>query len=95
MNNKIITRFAPSPTGFLHIGGARSALFNYLFAKQNGGQILLRIEDTDAERNKDEYTQAILDGFDWRDLKFDDTKKQSDNFAIHRKYLEKLILFIL
>ncbi len=91
MNNKIITRFAPSPTGFLHIGGARSALFNYLFAKQNGGQILLRIEDTDAERNKDEYTQAILDGFDWLDLKFDDTKKQSDNFSIHRKYLEKLI----
>lgn len=89
--NKIITRFAPSPTGFLHIGGARSALFNYFFAKQNNGNIVLRIEDTDTERNKDEYTQAIIDGFDWLDLKFDDTKKQSDNFSIHTKYLEKLI----
>lgn len=89
--NKVITRFAPSPTGFLHIGGARSALFNYFFAKQNTGKILLRIEDTDTERNKDEYTQAILNGFDWLDLKFDDTKKQSDNFSIHTKYLEKLI----
>ena len=91
MNNKVITRFAPSPTGFLHIGGARSALFNYFFTKQNNGKIVLRIEDTDTERNKDEYTQAIIDGFDWLDLKFNDTKKQSDNFSIHKKYLEKLI----
>lgn len=89
--NKIVTRFAPSPTGFLHIGGARSALFNYFFTKQKEGEIILRIEDTDAERNKEEYTQAILDGFDWLGLKFDDTKKQSDNFSIHTKYLEKLI----
>ncbi|MDQ1282193.1 MAG: glutamyl-tRNA synthetase [Patescibacteria group bacterium] len=89
--NKIVTRFAPSPTGFLHIGGARSALFNYFFTKQKGGKIILRIEDTDAERNKDEYTQAIIDGFDWLGLKFDDTKKQSDNFPTHKKYLEKLI----
>ena len=89
--NKIVTRFAPSPTGFLHIGGARSALFNYLFTKQKDGKIILRIEDTDQERNKEEYTQAIIDGFDWLDLKFDETKKQSDNFSIHKKYLEKLI----
>ena len=59
------TRFAPSPTGLLHIGGARSALFNYLFSRHHGGQYLLRIEDTDRERSKPEYTQAILDGLDW------------------------------
>lgn len=91
MNNKIVTRFAPSPTGFLHIGGARTALFNYLYTKQNNGKIILRIEDTDTERNKDEYTVGIIDIFNWLDLKFDDTKKQSDNFSIHRQYLEKLI----
>lgn len=90
-NNKIITRFAPSPTGFLHIGGARSALFNYIYTKQKGGKILLRIEDTDLERNKDKFTEGIFKAFEWLDLKFDDTKKQSDNFPIHRKYLEKLI----
>jgi len=54
MKNKIRTRFAPSPTGYLHIGGYRTALFNYLFAKQNGGDFILRIEDTDNERNKKE-----------------------------------------
>ncbi len=59
------TRFAPSPTGLLHIGGARSALFNYLFSRHHGGQYLIRIEDTDRERSKPEYTQAILDGLDW------------------------------
>ncbi len=91
MKDKIITRFAPSPTGFLHIGGARSALFNYLYTKQNLGKIILRIEDTDTERNKEEYTQGILEAFKWLDLEFDEIKKQSDNFKIHRQYLEKLI----
>jgi glutamyl-tRNA synthetase len=59
------TRFAPSPTGLLHIGSARSALFNYLFSRHHGGEYLIRIEDTDRERSKDEYTQAILEGLDW------------------------------
>ncbi|MFO0743610.1 MAG: glutamate--tRNA ligase family protein [Candidatus Paceibacterota bacterium] len=90
-NKQIVTRFAPSPTGFLHIGGARTALFNYLFTKQKDGKIILRIEDTDTERNREEYTTGIIEIFNWLDLKFDDTKKQSDNFAIHRQYLEKLI----
>ena len=90
-NKQIVTRFAPSPTGFLHIGGARTALFNYLFTKQKGGKIILRIEDTDTERNREEYTTGIIDIFNWLDFKFDETKKQSDNFAIHRQYLEKLI----
>lgn len=89
--NKIITRFAPSPTGFLHLGGARSALFNYLYTKQKGGKIILRIEDTDLERNKEEFTEGIYKAFEWLDFKFDNIKKQSDNFPIHKKYLEKLI----
>lgn len=90
-NKQIVTRFAPSPTGFLHVGGARSALFNYLFTKQKQGKIILRIEDTDTERNKPEFTEGIFNAFKWLDLNFDETKKQSDNFKIHRDYLEKLI----
>jgi glutamyl-tRNA synthetase len=64
----VVTRFAPSPTGFLHIGGARTALFNYLFAKHHGGQFLLRIEDTDRARSTDAAMAAILDGMAWLDL---------------------------
>ncbi|MEN9338301.1 MAG: hypothetical protein RI945_26 [Candidatus Parcubacteria bacterium] len=90
-NKQIITRFAPSPTGFLHIGGARTALFNYIFTKQNNGKIILRIEDTDTERNKEEYTTGIIEIFNWLEFKFNETKKQSDNFKIHREYLEKMI----
>ncbi len=87
----IITRFAPSPTGFLHVGGARSALFNYLYTRQNKGKIFLRIEDTDKERSKPEYTQGIFDAFKWLGLQFDDTVIQSANLANHKKYLEKLL----
>jgi len=58
---KIVTRFPPSPTGFLHIGGARTALFNWLFARKSGGKFILRIEDTDKERSTDEATRAILE----------------------------------
>lgn len=87
----IITRFAPSPTGFLHVGGARSALFNYLFTKQNKGKIILRIEDTDKERSKPEYTTGIIEAFKWLDITFDQTVKQSDNLAVHKKYLKQLI----
>lgn len=88
---KVVVRFAPSPTGFLHIGGARSALFNYLYAKQNKGKIILRIEDTDLERSKKEYTDGIFKAFDWLGLKFDESVLQSNNFSVHRKYIEKLI----
>ena len=90
-NKEIVTRFAPSPTGFLHIGGARTALFNYLFTKQNKGKIILRIEDTDLERSKSEYTEGIIKAFDWLSMKFDETVLQSSNFAIHKKYIEKLL----
>ena len=64
----IRTRFAPSPTGMLHIGGVRTALFNYLFAKHMGGEFLLRIEDTDKARSTQEAVQVILDGMDWLGL---------------------------
>ena len=63
--SEIITRFAPSPTGFLHIGGARTALFNWLYAKRFGGKFLLRIEDTDRERSTQAAVDAILDGLKW------------------------------
>lgn len=90
-NQLLITRFAPSPTGFLHIGGARTALFNYIYTKQNNGKIILRIEDTDQERNKEEYVTEIRDGLDFLGIDFAEIKKQSDNFQIHKEYLQKLI----
>ncbi|MFX0544189.1 glutamate--tRNA ligase [Roseovarius sp. S1116L3] len=71
MSQKVVTRFAPSPTGYLHIGGARTALFNWLFARGHGGQFLLRIEDTDRARSTPEATQAILDGMAWMGLDHD------------------------
>ena len=64
----VITRFAPSPTGFLHIGGARTALFNYLFAQKNNGKYLLRIEDTDRQRSTEKAVEAIINGLDWLEL---------------------------
>lgn len=81
---KIITRFAPSPTGFLHIGGARTALFNWLFAKNQGGEFHLRIEDTDRARSTPEATQAILDGMNWLGLSHDgDIIYQSQRAGAH------------
>lgn len=68
----VVTRFAPSPTGFLHVGGARTALFNWLFARANGGKYLLRIEDTDRKRSTDEAIEAIFDGLNWLELDADD-----------------------
>ena len=67
----VVTRFAPSPTGFLHIGGARTALFNWLLARRHGGKFLLRIEDTDRARSTDEAIAAILDGMRWLGLDWD------------------------
>ena len=68
----IRTRFAPSPTGYLHIGGVRTALFNYLLAKQAGGQFLLRIDDTDQQRNVEAALRPILEGFKWLGLQWDE-----------------------
>jgi glutamyl-tRNA synthetase len=71
MSAPVITRFAPSPTGFLHIGGGRTALFNWLYARAKGGKMLLRIEDTDRERSTDAAIAAILDGLSWLGLDWD------------------------
>ena len=71
MSEKVITRFAPSPTGYLHIGGARTALFNWLYAKHTGGKMLLRIEDTDQARSTEGAILAILDGLRWLELDWD------------------------
>ena len=71
MSQPLVTRFAPSPTGFLHIGGGRTALFNWLYARGRGGKMLLRIEDTDRERSTDSAIAAIIDGLDWLGLKWD------------------------
>ena len=89
---KITTRFAPSPTGYLHIGGVRTALFNYVFAKKNKGTFLVRIEDTDKERSKEEYIEAIMDGLDWIKLNPDQKPiKQSDRFEVYQQEANRLI----
>ncbi len=85
MSDQVVTRFAPSPTGFLHIGGARTALFNWLFARGHGGKFLLRIEDTDRARSTPEATQAIIDGLDWLGLDHDgEIVSQFDRADRHR-----------
>ncbi len=85
MTEQVVTRFAPSPTGFLHIGGARTALFNWLFARGHGGKFLLRIEDTDRARSTPEATQAIIDGLAWLGLDHDgEIVSQFDRADRHR-----------
>ena len=85
-------RFAPSPTGYLHIGAARSALFNWLYARKVGGKFLLRIEDTDLERSTDESTRSIIEGLEWLGLDYDEEKVfQSDNADKHRAAARKLV----
>ncbi|MEK7136129.1 MAG: glutamate--tRNA ligase [Patescibacteria group bacterium] len=91
MNSKIVTRFAPSPTGLLHAGNYRTAVFAYLFARQNGGKFILRIEDTDRARSKPEYEANILESLAWLGLDFDEKYSQSANAPVHREYLEKMI----
>ncbi len=88
---KIITRFAPSPTGLFHVGSARVALFNYLFTKQNGGEFLLRIEDTDEARSKPEWTKMIYDSLKWLGIDYKKSFIQSERTEVYKKYLEKLI----
>src|SRR3989338_1585838 len=90
---KVIVRFPPSPTGNLHIGGARTALFNYLFAKHKGGSFLLRIEDTDKERSKKEFEENILGALAWLGITHDNKKlvRQSERTDIYRKHLKQLV----
>jgi glutamyl-tRNA synthetase len=89
---KIRTRFAPSPTGFLHIGGARTALFNWLFTRHHGGEFVLRIEDTDQVRSTDESTKTILDAMTWLGLNWDEGPYfQAKRVDLHREMVQKLI----
>src|SRR5262245_5373041 len=90
MRTNILVRMAPSPTGLLHIGNARSAVLNYLFARQQGGRFILRIDDTDAERSKAEYDRAIREDLLWLGLKFDGVARQSERVDLHRSAMEKL-----
>ncbi len=91
-NGPVVTRFAPSPTGFLHIGGARTALFNWLYARHHGGRMLLRIEDTDRERSTEEAINAILEGMSWLGLDWDDAPiSQYARAARHREVAEQLL----
>ena len=88
----ITTRFAPSPTGYLHIGGLRTALFSWLWAKKNKGKFLLRIEDTDLSRNSDEAVDAILEAFNWVGMSYDgEAIFQSKRFDIYKKYIQQLL----
>jgi glutamyl-tRNA synthetase len=90
--NQVVTRFAPSPTGFLHIGGARTALFNWLYARRLGGKFLLRIEDTDRERSTPAAVEAILDGLKWLGLDWDgDAVRQFERADRHREVAHQLL----
>ena len=92
MVKEVVTRFAPSPTGYLHIGGVRTALFNYIFAKKNQGKFLVRIEDTDKERSEEQFIEAIMEGLDWVGLNPDlDPIKQSERFDIYKEEATRLM----
>ena len=98
--SNVRTRFAPSPTGYLHIGGARTALFNWLFARKHGGKFILRVEDTDKERNTDEARAAIFEGMKWLGMDIDEGPEQGGDFGpynqserhdIYAKWFQKLV----
>lgn len=89
--NKVITRFAPSPTGELHIGGARTALFNWLWAKHTGGKFILRIEDTDQKRNKEQAVNNIIRDLQWLGLDWDEEYTQSYRLDIYNNYIDDLL----
>ncbi|MEI7816576.1 MAG: glutamate--tRNA ligase [Desulfuromonadales bacterium] len=90
--SELRVRFAPSPTGYLHVGGARTALFNWLLARNQGGTFILRIEDTDVERSTKESVDAILEGMKWLGLDWDEGPfYQSDSFPLYKEYVQKLL----
>jgi len=92
MNNKsVVTRFAPSPTGFLHIGGVRTGLFSYLYSKKNNGKFIIRIEDTDKERSREEWVHSLIDDLHWLGLENDVLARTSDSYPTHAKYIQKMI----
>jgi glutamyl-tRNA synthetase len=92
MTEPVIVRFAPSPTGYLHIGGARTAIFNYLYARKTGGKFILRIEDTDTERSTENAIEGILDGLKWLGLDWDEGPNFQSRFIdVHRETAQRLL----
>jgi nondiscriminating glutamyl-tRNA synthetase len=91
MQEKVVTRMAPSPTGLFHIGSVRTALYNYLYAKQNNGKFILRIEDTDKERSKKEFEDDIVESFKWLEMPYDEFYRQSERTGVYKNYLKKII----
>jgi glutamyl-tRNA synthetase len=90
--SNVRVRFAPSPTGALHIGGVRTALFNWLFARHHGGTFILRIEDTDQTRSTDESIKIILDGMKWLGLDWDEGPfRQTERMDIYREHVDRLL----
>ena len=85
-----VTRFAPSPTGYLHIGNLRAALFNWLIARQAGGTFILRLDDTDPERSKEEYVDAIKEDLDWLGLTWDRVERQSERLDLYADAADRL-----
>jgi glutamyl-tRNA synthetase len=83
-------RFAPSPTGYLHVGGARTFIFNWLYARHNHGTMVLRLDDTDVERNTDASVQSIFEGLRWLGLDWDEEYKQSERLDLHRRQAEAI-----
>ncbi len=91
MTSQVRVRIAPSPTGLFHVGTARTALFNWLFAKKNNGVFILRIEDTDKERSKKEYEESIVKALEWLGLDYQEFCRQSERTEIYQKYIRKLL----
>jgi len=87
----VVTRFAPSPTGLFHIGSARTALFNYLYARKHNGKFILRVEDTDKTRSEKQYEDDIISGLKWLGLEWDEFHRQSERTEVYKKYLQKLL----
>ena len=92
MSEKVVVRIPPSPTGYFHIGRARTALFNYLFAKNRGGEIVFRLEDTDKERSKKEYEEDIIEALSWLGITYDEGPfRQSERTSVYRDYIQKML----
>ena len=92
MSDKIVVRIPPSPTGYFHIGRARTALFNYLYAKKNGGEIVFRLEDTDKERSSKEYEEDIIEALNWLGITYDQGPfRQSERTEIYKSYIQKML----
>lgn len=91
LDKKVVTRFAPSPTGLFHMGSVRTALYNYLYAKQNNSKFILRIEDTDKERSKKEFEHSIIESLKWLKVPYNEFYRQSERTEIYKEYLQKLL----